>query len=118
MEEKIRKPAEGNCIISEEVLASIASTAALEIAGVASMGQQPSNIRNLVRPGKSVRVLNDENQTVLDVYVNLFAGAQIQQTGAEVQKAVKSAVQSMTGKPVTRVNVHVSGIVFEEKANG
>ena len=33
----------------------------------------------------------------------------------EVQHGVKVAVQSMTGKPVTKVNVHVAGIVFDEE---
>lgn len=32
-----------------------------------------------------------------------------------MQHGVKVAVQSMTGKPVTKVNVHVAGIVLEEE---
>ena len=53
--------------------------------------------------------------TVLDVYVILYQGARIQETSVALQQNVKMAVQSMTGKPVTKVNVHIEGIVPVEK---
>ncbi len=110
------KAAEGSCIISEDVIASIAGTAALEVAGVASMAKRPTDLRGIVATAapKSVKVLNNEHETVLDVYVNLKQGAKIQETAAQIQQSVKAAVQSMTGKPVTRINVHVEGMVLEE----
>ena len=52
---------------------------------------------------------------MLDVYLNLKQGARIQETASQVQHDVKVAVQAMTGKPVTRVNVHVAGMALEEK---
>lgn len=110
------KPSEGSCIISEDVIASIACTAASEVAGVAGMASRPADLRGLIAPStapRSVKVLNTENDTVLDVYINLRQGARIQETAAQVQKSVKVAVQSMTGKPVTRVNIHVEGMVAE-----
>lgn len=114
------KTAEGSCIISEDVITSIASTAALETPGVAAMAGRPADIRGIVSSNpasRSVRVLNTENETVLDVFVTLKQGAQIQETAAALQKNVKLAVQSMTGKPVTRINVHVEGMVLEDKTN-
>ena len=41
----------------------------------------------------------------------LYQGARIQETSVALQQNVKSAVQSMTGKPVTRINVHIDGAV-------
>ena len=120
MDDKGYKPSEGSCIISEDVIATIASTAALEVAGVAEMAPRPADIRGFIGTpaAKSVRVVNNENETVLDVYVNLRLGARIPDVAGEVQHNVKVAVQSMTGKPVTKVNVHVAGIVLEdEKTN-
>lgn len=110
------KPAEGSCIISEDVIASIACTAASEIPGVAGMAKRPTDLRGIVSTAvpKAVKVTNNEHETVLDVYVNLKQGAKIQETAAKIQQSVKSAVQSMTGKPVTRINVHVEGMVLEE----
>ena len=65
---------------------------------------------------KAVKVVNNESETVVDVYVNLRIDAKIQEVGSAVQRSVKTAVQSMTGKPVTKVNVHVAGIVLDDKA--
>ena len=117
MDDKGYKQSEGSCIISEDVIATIASTAALEVQGVASMAQRPTDIRGLISSAaaKSVKVLNNENETSIDVYVNLRLGVRIQDVAGEVQHGVKVAVQSMTGKPVTKVNVHVAGIVFDEE---
>lgn len=60
------------------------------------------------------RVLNNDSETVLDVYINLKQGARIPDVAGEVQRSVKVAVQSMTGKPVTKVNVHVVGLSLED----
>ena len=116
MDEQGYRPSEGSCIISEDVIATIASTAALDVAGVASMASRPADIRGIIGSGaaKSVRVINNESETVLEVYINLKLGAKIPEVAGEVQHAVKVAVQSMTGKPVTKVNVHVMGIVLDE----
>ena len=45
MDEQGYRPSEGSCIISEDVIATIASTAALDVAGVASMASRPADIR-------------------------------------------------------------------------
>lgn len=117
MDDKGYKAPEGRCIISENVIATIAETATLEVPGVAGMATR-LELRNLVNTAapKAVTVINDENETVIDVYVNLKAGERIPDVAGEIQKHVKSAVQSMTGKPVTKINVHVAGIVFDDKA--
>jgi len=118
MSDKSYKSSEGSCIISEDVIATIASTAALEIPGVASMAQRPVDIRGFMgsAAAKTVKVINNESETVVDVYVNLRLDARIQDVCGDVQRSVKTAVQSMTGKPVTKVNVHVAGVVLEDKA--
>jgi len=116
--ERTRKTSEGSCIISEDVIASIASTAALEVEGVAGMAQRPTDLRSIISTasGKAVRVTNTDNITVLDVYINLANGAHIQNTATKVQHDVKVAVQSMTGKPVNKVNIHIAGVVQGETA--
>ena len=111
------KSAEGSCIISEDVVASIVATAALETEGVAGLAGRAADIRGIISrndASRAVRVLNTENDTILDVYVTLKDGARIQETAVALQQNVKTAVQSMTGKPVTRINVHVEGVVAEE----
>ena len=108
---------EGRCIISEEVIATIASTAAVEVAGVAGMATRIKDLRGLVGNSatKSVSVVNNETEIIVDLYINLKEGVRIPDVAGEVQRVVKSEVQSMTGRPVTKVNVHIAGIVLEEK---
>ena len=116
MDVKDFKSSEGACIVSEEVIAQIACTAAVEVPGVAGMASRLNDIRGLVTtPGnKSVGVVSNENVTIIDVYVNLEAGVRIPEVASRLQRQIKSAVQSMTGNPVTKVNVHIEGIVFED----
>ena len=117
MDAKEFKSAEGSCIISEDVVASIVATAALETEGVVGLAGRAADIRGIISRNdatRAVRVLNTENDTVLDVYVTLKQGARIQETAVALQQNVKMAVQSMTGKPVTRINVHIDGVVAGE----
>ena len=106
MEDQAYRRADGSCIISEDVIATIASSAATEVPGVAGMAQKPADIRGIIgsAAARAVRVLNNDNETVLDVYIQLKPGARIPEV----------AVQSMTGKPVTKVNVHVAGLSLED----
>jgi uncharacterized alkaline shock family protein YloU len=110
------KISEGSCIISEDVIASIASSAAMEVPGVAGMAQRPADLRGFIgnTAAKAVRVLNNEMETILDIYINVRLGARIPDVAPAVQHNVKVAVQSMTGKPVNKVNVHIMGIVLDE----
>ena len=114
------KTAEGSCIISEDVVASIVATAALETEGVTGLANRPADLRGMMSQNaaaRSVRVLNTENETVLDVFVTILQGARIQETAVALQQNIKMAVQSMTGKPVTRVNVHIEGMTMNEEKN-
>jgi len=115
MSDKTNLPTDGSCIISEEVIATIAGNAALEVDGVAALAQRPINVRGVMATGasRSVGVVSNPNETVLDMYIQTTMTAHIPTLAEEVQKSVKSAVQSMTGSPVTKVNVHVVGVVQE-----
>lgn len=110
MSEQTYKTTDGSYIISEEVIATIASNAALEVPGVAAMGQRPMNLRGVIASSaaRSVSVVSNANETILDVYIQPTFTANIPSMAEEVQKAVKAAVQSMTGSPVTKVNIHVA----------
>ena len=48
MEEKEFRRTDGSCVISEEVISSIASAAAVEVPGVAGMAQRPADIRGII----------------------------------------------------------------------
>ncbi len=113
-----RKPNVGSLKISEEVLATIASFAAKEVSGVASMAVSPAHIKKFLvktsESSKSVKIELNDDVAVIDVFVNLKYGAKIPETSAQIQAGVKESVQNMTGITVSRVNVHVEGITFED----
>lgn len=116
MDKKEFQKARGTCIISEDVIATIACTAAMEVPGVAAMANRP-DLRTMITSNvnsKSVKVTGTENTLVLDVYFTIKEGFRVQDVAEQMQREVKMAVQSMAGKPVTRVNVHVAGIKLED----
>lgn len=107
----------GNLRISREVIATIARFAALEIEGVDSLASFATNLKGWLLKKQSARPvsidLNDE-VAVICLHINVKAGVNIPKTSEKVQHAVKEAVQNMTGIVVSRVNIVIAGIVFEE----
>ena len=100
----IHQEESGSIQISEDVLASIASTTALEVDGVSAL--MSANVSDLMggkkMTCKGVRVELDGEQIVVGIFV----------VAKKVQKNVHTALEGMTGFKVAAVNVHVGGISF------
>ena len=88
--------------ISDEVLAVIAGTAAMEAEGVACLASQGRKQR-----AKGVNVAVVEQNVTLGISLTVKAGKKLQEVSREVQQKVKSAIETMTGLNVVDVNVHV-----------
>lgn len=119
MDPKEFKQTIGNLKISQEVIGSIASFATREVDGVAGMAQCPANIKNLLNKmpvTRSIGIELNDGIAVIDVYVKLRYGARIPDVAERIQVNVKEAVQNMTSIVVSKVNVFVEGIVFDEPA--
>jgi len=109
----------GGIVISEEVLASIAATAAREVDGVASLVPRAPRIvpraasvtRLLRKQGdlRYVKLAQSGTQLSLEMALRVRAGVNIATLACEVQRAVKTALQDMTGKTVARVNLRIAG---------
>ena len=97
----------GGIHISEEVLATIAAAAALEVEGVGSLAN--AGKKNLAR---DVRVKMEDDKVQVDLSILMSYGSTIPEMGKAVQEAVKTALESMTGLEVSAVNVNVGGITF------
>ncbi|MGN0457645.1 MAG: Asp23/Gls24 family envelope stress response protein [Eubacterium sp.] len=109
----------GTLIISEEVLSSIATNAAKDVDGVASFSNRPVDVVNTIKKGSlkvmsPVRILPDGDNMDVSIYVNVLPNKEIKTVAENVQKAVKEAVENMTGKEVSKVNVVIAGIDFAE----
>ena len=102
-------------IISEEVIATIASNTALDVKGVAGMVSKVADISNILKKesaSKAVKATINDNIIVLDLYIALHTGCKLAAVAEEVQEKVKEAVQNMTGYVVSKVNVHISDVKF------
>ena len=103
----------GGLVISEEVIAKIATMAVLDVEGVAGMVAKPADIKGLMKKdhaAKSVRVAASDTEVKIDLYISLKLGARIREVCDAVMHSVKENVQNMTGKVVDAVNVHIEDI--------
>lgn len=109
----------GNLVISEEVIGSIAVNAARDVEGVAALLPRPAGVRSALRLGDGVLRLVDisaaDSEVKIRLYIKLKSGAKLPQVCEKVQGRVKDAVQSMTGRVVSRVDISVLGIDFAQK---
>ena len=105
----------GTVKIADEVVTVIASYAATEVKGVASIAGGISGDM-IARKGikalsKGVKVSVDNDSRIsVDLSVCLDYGCEIPEVGAAIQERVKSAIENMTGLEVTVVNVRVADI--------
>ncbi|MGQ9512055.1 Asp23/Gls24 family envelope stress response protein [Thermodesulfitimonas sp.] len=105
--------------IANEVVGIIAGLAATEVPGIAGMsGGIAGGIAELLgrkNLAKGVKVEVGEREAAIDLFVAVDYGVRIAEVAAQVQAAVKRAVEEMTGLAVVEVNVHVQSVVFPEE---
>lgn len=109
---------DGVVSIADDVVAMIASIAATEVEGVASM---VGNITNelMSRVGmkkltKGVKVSVIEGKVNVDLAITIDYGYNIPETCQSIQSKVKVAIESMTGLDVDVVNIRIGGINMKD----
>jgi uncharacterized alkaline shock family protein YloU len=109
----------GRIQINDDVIATISSLAAVEVEGIVSIagGSSLAEVWGSKGLKKGVSVTTDEaaNYAVIDLEVNVEYGVDVYKAAHQLQRAVKNAVENMTGLNVKAVNVKISGIVLGEK---
>jgi len=104
------RPEERGCSqICEEVLASIAAGAAVEVEGISGL----MNLTGKKTNAKGVRIAVEDESAVVDLYVMIRYGYAIPEVAEKIQTAVASSLEAMTGFAVKAVNVHVGGVSFQ-----
>lgn len=113
METKANQPV-GSIKVSDAVILKIAEVAATEIEGVDCNGQSlaPANAKSKMFGCVKCKLSGDTVALVLNVVT--LEGFNAVTVAESIQKSVKSAVQSMTGFTVTKVDVNVAGIKFNK----
>ena len=106
----------GNVMISEDVVCTIATHALAEVEGVAGFSAKPgADIIELFgkkHAGKGLKVLIAEDNS-LTVHCNVMIkyGHSIVDVAAAIQNGIRNSLESMTGAKVAAVDVNVCGIV-------
>lgn len=106
----------GEVRIADDVVASIAGLAALEVDGVASMAGNATD-EFLSRVGvrgtnKGAKVEVVDRVVSVEMAVNLKYGFNIPTVSEKIQEKVKSAIETMTGLTVADVNIRIAGVVM------
>ena len=106
----------GNVLISEDVIATIASHAVCELEGVAGVSTKPgSEIIEMLGNkywGKGIVVTINENQvTSIDCNILVYYSHSVIDVSQAAQAAVRSAVEAFTSLTIGAINVNVCGIV-------
>jgi uncharacterized alkaline shock family protein YloU len=114
-----RKTDFGVVKINDDVVAGIASVAAMGVDGVADMGGSCISgiIYKLRRSsGKGIKVLSiSENDLRITISVIVRFGVNIPDVAFSIQENVKDAIERMLGIVVSEVDVQIQGVVPNPK---
>ena len=106
--------------LADDVIAIVASLAALDVPGVISMStgfrEGLSNFLGKKSLAKGVRVKVTGHSCRIAVYVTVEYGCNIPEVAMKLQKKVKSAVDEMTEYTAEFVDVHIEGVKRREKS--
>lgn len=118
MTAKIIKETAGELYISNDVITSIAMNAAKDVEGFSSFANQPVTIKNILSTAKNdtrqVKIASSDSGIMVQLYINIKSTAKIQSVAKDIQLSVKNAVQNMTGKIVSAVDVTVLGVDLKD----
>ena len=105
----------GNISISDEAIAIVAGSAALDCYGVINLVSKKlsDNFSELFKTkplSSGVKVLTVDNRVQIDIFVVLKYGVSLNAVCESLKSAVKYSVESFTGMIVDSVNVNVMGV--------
>ncbi|MDO5110909.1 MAG: Asp23/Gls24 family envelope stress response protein [Clostridia bacterium] len=110
----------GKVIFANDVIATIANLATMEIEGVMGLtgGVMEELTGKLGKKNytKGVKVEVNDDTVVADMTIVVKYGCKIQDVCRQIQQNVKKAIETMTGLDVAQVNVFVQSIAFDKAA--
>lgn len=103
--------------VNTNVLEKMAAIAAKEIEGVVSLANKAIDLKGAVKNKnafKGVKVENLNGAIKISVYIVVDKNVQVKEVAEKVQANVKDKIQTMTGTAVTKIDVIVADVKFEE----
>ena len=106
----------GNVLISEDVIAAIVAHAVTDVKGVVGLSTKPgADIAEFIGKknwGKGIKIqVNADNEVSIDCNITISYGQSVVAIAKEVQVAIHTAVEELTGVTIAAVNINVCGIV-------
>ena len=109
----------GTVIISEEVVAAIATVAIADVEGVAGLNTKTGSdimeiigVKGVKDWSRGLKVtISEDNELNIDCDINVKYGQVVVDVAVAAQSAIVSAVESMTGIRPAAVNINVCNIV-------
>ena len=116
-----QKVENGSIQISEDVVASVAAMAVMEQEGVCGLstgiGSDIAEMLGMKSAAKGVRIVSDkEGRLFVECNVVANFGYSVFELAKNVQDAVRSSLESVTGLNVAKVNVNVCGIALPRES--
>lgn len=109
-----REEQNGSISFANDVVATIAGLATVEIEGVAGMsGGFSGGLAELLgrkNLTKGVKVEVGKEECAVDLYIVVEYGVEIPLMCERIQANVKKAVETMTGLRPVEINVHIQGV--------
>ncbi|MCM1314107.1 MAG: Asp23/Gls24 family envelope stress response protein [Muribaculaceae bacterium] len=98
--------------ISDDVIITVARLATLDVKGVAGLAGE-MNLFSRMKNNPPIKVSTAGNVTSIDIRIKVGGSEKSCRVAREVQKTVMEKIRTMTGIPVTQVNVTIGGAVFD-----
>lgn len=106
----------GSIGISEDVIATLAGSTAVEsygIVGMASKSQVRDGVSELLgieNYSRGVVVELKDDQLTIDLFIIVGYGVKISEVASNIQGAVKYKLENTLGLKISAVNIHVQGV--------
>jgi len=101
----------GNVAYDRVIIKSIIKLATKEIGGILDLNGSIFKSKM----NKGIKVKNDFDGFVIDVYINIFSDSSVADISWRVQENIRDTIQSMLDIKVKAVNVHVINVDFSRQ---
>ena len=115
--ERVKRVNEGSLKVSDEVIETVAKIAACDVDGVVSLTKAAVSFNSLFMKSPhndAVKIKLYGDVVEITVSVIIKAGYKVTAVAENIQTRVKDDIQGMTSVTVAKVNVLITGIVFDE----
>ncbi len=105
----------GKIIYNRSIVNGIVLLAISEIEGVEAATAGSVKKRRGKNAKRSVRVTYTKNGMDVDVFVKINQNASVSDMAFKIQENIKHNVEAMTEYRLNKINVRVSGVIFDEE---